>query len=358
MAHEWHAGVLTASSWHGLEQVGALPDAEAMIQRGQECGAWPERLERLPVRARLDDGAELVSSSDRAVVAHYSSHPSAIVGTVGSRYRELAATEWRELVRAACAAGARPTGAFALRGGSRVLATFEVDSGTAGKSAVSTQLLLCDSFDGSTKLLSGSTSIRVVCANTLATALRQDGAGFAGLRHTASLEERIPLLEHAIAETVRTGRKTRDLLDRAAHTHVPRTDALALLDELWPEAPEDASERAKTIATNARKEAARAMRDPINHEGSNLSTIWNAATYLVDRDGLGRPRQSRGGDRLENILMGSRAKRLEQIQTVIEVYLRDGSIQQMTQHEAAREGVDGAQIGRAVIADLVGEPLS
>lgn len=358
MAHEWHKGILTSSSWHGLETVGVIPDAASMIHKGEALGAWPQRLEKLPVRALLENGETLTSRADKAVIAHYAQHPSAIVGTVGKRYRELAVTEWRELVRAACAAGARPTGAFALAGGSKVLGTFEIDSGNAGKSGVSTQLLLCDSFDGSAKLTAGTTSIRVVCANTLAAAMRADGAGMAQLRHTASLEDRIPALCAAIESAIATGAKVRGLLDQAAQTPVPKADALALIDELWPEAPETASPRARTIADNERREARAAMRLDINNEGPVLSTLWNAATYLVDRSADGRARQTRGGDRLESMLFGSRNQRLEEIQTIIEVYMRDGSIVAMPAREAAEAGVDPRQVGRAVIADLLGEALS
>ena len=41
MSHEWHRGVLTTSSWHGLENIGAMPDAGAMIP-----AAWVQMAQR------------------------------------------------------------------------------------------------------------------------------------------------------------------------------------------------------------------------------------------------------------------------------------------------------------------------
>jgi hypothetical protein len=72
-------------------------------------------------------------------VGSYSAHPERVLGAV-DRFRATACDEWRDLVKAAVAAGAKPTGAFSLRDGSRVLATFEVGI----SNGLRTQLLLVD----------------------------------------------------------------------------------------------------------------------------------------------------------------------------------------------------------------------
>ena len=38
MSHEWHRGVLDTSSWHGLEEVGVMVDADGMITAGKFVG--------------------------------------------------------------------------------------------------------------------------------------------------------------------------------------------------------------------------------------------------------------------------------------------------------------------------------
>ena len=39
MSHEWDRGVLNASSWHGLEEIGVMASAEDIIDAGERTGA-------------------------------------------------------------------------------------------------------------------------------------------------------------------------------------------------------------------------------------------------------------------------------------------------------------------------------
>ena len=181
MSHEWDRGILNASSWHGLEDVGEMIGAEGMIAAGEFTGAWPTALRFDTIRT-----AGGLTAPGRAIVATYKGHADRCLSVVGDRYRATTPDEWRVLVRAATAAGAQPTGAFSLRDGSRVLATFAVGQANG----LRTFLNLVDSFDGSMRLTCGTTSVRTVCANTLAMSLKSDGAGMAKLRHVSSLEQK------------------------------------------------------------------------------------------------------------------------------------------------------------------------
>lgn len=344
MAHEWHRGVLTASSWHGLEDIGVMTTAEDQIALGESSGAWPVALDLMPLHTSTGLRAPV-----QALVGHYQGHPSAVLGAVGDRYRATTPAEWRDLCRAAVVAGAAPTGAFALRDGSRVLATFDV-----GGDGIRTQLILADSFDGSMRLTAGTTSVRVVCANTLSAAMRSDGEGMAKLRHTASLETKVQVLQATIADTIKTGEKVRDLFARAEQTILPRAAAQAAFDALFPEAEESASANAKTRAENLRTEARLAAARPENRVGTrpgNLATLWNAATWLVDRHADGTRREVRGGDALDSLLFGARAERIQQIQELVEVVMADGTIERMTVDAAQDHGIDAGQIARQILRD-------
>lgn len=121
MTHMWDRGVLNASSWHGLEEVGTFGDAPSAIAHGEKSGAWPVSL-----RCEGLTTPQGLLASVQAQVASYLAHPDRIVGVNGSRYRATTPAEWRELVTATVEAGAKPTGTFSLEGGSRVLATFEI----------------------------------------------------------------------------------------------------------------------------------------------------------------------------------------------------------------------------------------
>lgn len=351
MSAEWNRGVLTTSSWHGLEEIGTMPDAVSMILKGEKSGAWPVKVRN--VSLVTSDG---LAAPDRGIVCDYLEHPSQCVGTVGNRYTATTPDSWRDLVRAAVAAGAKPTGAFSLRDGSRVLATFEVGVGNG----IRTQLLLADAFDCSMKLTCGFTSVRVVCANTLAASLRADSGGMANLRHTASLESKCNILAENIGEAIKTGESVKALFQQAEQSYVTRDQARAAFDALFPEAEKDASPAEKTKADNRRHEAELAAGLGINKVGEragNLGTLWNAATYLVDRtiDNRGRAsnRAVRSGDALDSLLFGTRAKRLQEIQTVIEVIMRDGRVVPMTATKAIEEGVDRQIVGRKILEEMI-----
>ena len=320
--------------------------ADGMIAAGERSGAWP-------ISLRFEDLKTVsgLTAPMRGLVASYQAHNDACLSVVGDKYRATTPEEWRSLVRAAEAAGARPTGAFALREGTRALATFEV--GTAN--GLRTQLLLVDSFDGSMRLTVGTTSVRCVCANTVATALSLDGAGMAKVRHTSSMEQKVNMLAESITAAIAHGEKVRDAYHAAEATRLTAKQAQSVFDVLFPEAPEGSGKVAKTRADNVRAEAQKAMVLPINAAGPTVATLWNAATYLVDRRADGTARQTRGGDALDSLLFGARADRIQEIQTVVEVIMRDGTTQLMTAPKALEEGVDPGIIGRKLVDDMLAD---
>ena len=351
MAHEWDRGVLTNASWHGLEELGVLTTAEDIINAGEDSGAWPIRVFREDMRTVNSN----LLSGDQAIVADYKAHDSRWLSSVGGRFRATTPEEWRELTTAAVRAGAKPTGAFSLRGGSRVLATFEVGEGNGLKN----HLVLADAFDGSMKLTGGFTSVRVVCANTLSAAMSSDGGGMAKLRHTASLEHKIVALGESLETAIKTGQAIKNLYAQAEQTVLHRDDAMALLFKLFPdpkvkEGETKAAKSAMTRAKNKRAEALKAAALPINRVGDKgtVATLWNAATFLVDRNANGTFRKTRGGDRLDSMLFGSRAQRVGEIeQVMIQVLQPDGTEVSMSVDQAVGAGVPPAQIGGSALID-------
>lgn len=347
MTHQWHRGTLNASSWHGLEEVGVMADADAMIDAGERTGAWPVSLREEDVYT----ATALKVAGKRAIVADYRNHPTACLSVVGGRYRATTTDEWRELCRAAVVAGAKPTGAFSLRDGTRVLATFEVGL----SNGLRTNLVIADAFDGSMSLRVGFTTVRVVCANTLSAAMSQDGAAMAGLRHTASLEEKVAALTETIGVAIESGQSIRETFEATERARLPRAAADRAFDLLFPPAADDATPRAKTMADNARNDARVAASNPVNNCGDTVATLWNAATYLVDRNADGSTRETRGADRLDALLFGGRQSRITEIQTIIEVIMRDGSIQHMTAPQAVEAGVDPRLAGRAILDGMLAD---
>lgn len=361
----FYRGVFRESTWHRKEELRAMSSVDDMIAEGYRVGAWPTAIEY----ERVLTGSGL-DAPGRALVASYASpHPRRALAIVGDRYHNMKPDEWIVLLRAAEAAGARPSGAFALRGGVQVLATFEI--GTTN--GITNYMNLMDFFDGSHQGMGGLTAVRTVCANTVASWIGKDGGGIAKLRHTASLEAKIAIMAEAIGNAIASGEKLRDTYHKAEATTLPAQDARALFDRLFPPASAETQtaadkgdKSAKALVTkheNVRADARRAAALPINRVGGkgNLATLWNAATWLVDRDfdknGSVIARDLRGeADAIESMLIGSRAKRVREVQTLIEVVMADGKVQTMTASAALAAGVDPSLTGRAILQDLLDNP--
>jgi Domain of unknown function (DUF932) len=323
MTHQWHKGILNASSWHGLEEVGELLNADHLIQKGEDVGSYPTQVAISKNVTVNPFGGDYIPSTSRSVVGQYKDGTVSVLGSVGDKYNATTPDEWRSIIRAAGEAGAKPTGAFSLAGGSKVLATFEVDQASTG-SGIRTNLMLCDSFDGSVNLTCGFTSIRVVCANTLSAALRSDGKAMAKIRHTRSLSEKVEALGEAIIAAIDGGKAIREMYQNARKYQLTGSEMDALMDSLFP-VPE-VEGRGRTRALNKREEMYDAMILSENQDGNTLASVWNGATWLVDRNVDGSSRRARGdADRLDSLLFGQRGKRILDIQSVVQAMLDNGA---------------------------------
>jgi len=365
MTANFDRGVLDRSSWHGMEEVGTFTDANSMIEHGERTGAWPVGVWLCPLMVNswdlVDSGIDSrLAAPGKAVVAIYRRHEPRCLATVGDRYKPTSPDDWRSLVHAAVEAGAEPTGAFSLQNGTKVLATFEIDDDKS--TGLKTYLLLADSFDGSTKLICGFTTIRVVCCNTLSVALRRDGKGAAQLKHTASLSEKIGYLKEAVTDGVKSGRSIVELYETCRNTPLKGKAFDSAFDKLFPKPADDDSKTAQTLAHNRRAEAVEAMSleenndPPYKAAGSptTLADLVNAATWMVDRDTAGNHKKGKGGsDPLNSLLFGSRAKRLQEIQHTVEVMLADGTVEPMTVTDAIAAGCDEKSVGRATLKAML-----
>jgi hypothetical protein len=342
-----HTNALLKSSWYGLKQAGEIKTASDLIVAGEQSGAWPVRVGQFSVKT-VDGKLDIPREMAKAVVGEYADGSRRALGMVGDRYTHTTPAGWRELCQAAVEAGARPTGAFALRGGARLLATFEVGQ----SNGILTNLAIADAFDGSLRLTCGMTAMRFFCANQLASMLQGDEAS-ARIRHTSTLPEKIAALAKAIDAAVKEGCKIKELYHTAEARTVSRTDAEEILARLFPAPAEPGREQ--TRALNLRADALRAAERAENQAGSTLATLWNAATWLVDRTVDGQARAARGGaDKLDSLLFGTRGKRVEEIRKVIEVVLADGSLASKASIEAHAHGIDDTSIGRAMLTDMLG----
>ena len=167
-------------------------------------------------------------------------------------------------------------------------------------------LLLTNSHDGQRPLTIGPTTLRVVCANTLALAQRQirtriaaEGAGVATgyqVRHTRSAEIQVADIQLALAEAVATNRRTSELARYLAG--IPSSAALErqFFQRVFA-LPDGASEsdRAITMRKNREERLQRILASPTSRvDGTSGSAyaLVQAAIEYVDHE---RPTRTQEG---------------------------------------------------------------
>ncbi len=343
---EWNAGALTSSSWHGLEEVRSMETADDMIAAGNDLLAWP-------TSTKLEDAvtASGLKLPLQAVVSGYADGSKKCHGVASEKWTPLDRKMWDSTIRAAVDAGAKPAGAFSLRGGARVLATFEItrDDGTG----LRRYFQMLDSLDRSCAYIVGGTTIRTVCANTVSMSLRRDGKGMSKVRHTRSINDRAELVRQQIEAHIKEGHKVADLYKAACDTYLSTERYEEIMEALVP----TEGTKGRTLSSRLRQRDAMdvAMARPENREGDSVASLWNAATWLVDRKADGETREIRkGSDALDSMLLGARGRRVQQVQDIMVAILRpDGSEEYVTAQQAGAEGIDDGQIGRAMIDQML-----
>jgi hypothetical protein len=217
-----------------------------------------------------------------------------------------------------------------------------------------------DSFNGDSGLFIGYTTNRNRCSNVFAAEMKNYSGRQAVARHTASLENKVKLLCEAIRDAVEHGVEVREAYGQAADRQLTRDQAQVIFDRLFPTVETNGESTSGTLAAatraeNRRQDALAAMAMPCNNEGQTLATLWNAATYLVDRNADGTNRESRGS-MVDAMLFGSRGKRVETVrQMMVEVLQTDGTTVAMTAFEAVGAGVDERQVGSSILESMLSD---
>lgn len=121
--------------------------------------------------------------------------------------------------------------AGALGGGETVWALARIPDGVTSIAgdAFEAYMLISTGHDGASAVHIRSTSVRVVCQNTLNAALASKGAQHAyRLRHTRSLPDRMAEAAAALQMVTEAQRKLAAFLDQAAHTNAAQPDFVAV----------------------------------------------------------------------------------------------------------------------------------
>lgn len=186
MAHEFESGLFVSQpAWHGLGVV--LPNAPSIDDAIKLAGLDWQVVER-PLY--LGDGVKV--DTHRAMVRD---SDNTLLGVVGSDFTPLqnnqAFDQFRDIVDSG---EVTIEAAGSLRDGKRIWILAAMRDGTADVQrgdAIKSHVLLAHGHDGSLSIRFGFTKTRVVCANTLAVAMRNDKTSLGVLRHTKNATSRL-----------------------------------------------------------------------------------------------------------------------------------------------------------------------
>jgi phage/plasmid-like protein (TIGR03299 family) len=260
MAHEIESNyAFFASStpaWHGLGTV--LKDAPSIPEAWElACGGMT--LHELPAFAGIQDSEGQFQYQPVDDKKHIFRSDGRYIGTVGDGYHLLQYVDGFRQFEGLIDSGLVELEAGGLlRDGKRMWALGKVKDAVADVApgdTVKGYILFYSGFDGSLSAGMGSTTVRVVCANTLAAA-RNEGIQYK-FRHTASMPQRLEDARNAIRKEVEAFRVQADLYRHLA---------------------------AKKVSRKAQEEYITAVMTPESQkEGEDLSTrAENTIRYVID----------------------------------------------------------------------------
>ncbi len=175
-------------------------------------------------------------------------------------------------------------------------------------------LLFSNAHDGSGAVRCLPTSVRVVCSNTLAMALKGANADGVTIRHSGDIETKLADARKAIISSTKEFERVLVVQQKLAQKPLSSKQFNAFVNELFPK-PEKEEGRGYTMWVNKTNDIAEAyLKNPTNQIKSTKRTAFaalNAITWDVDHNGLyrvGNQSANIGESRMMNVLWGSGAK--------------------------------------------------
>lgn len=281
-------------AWHGLGVV--VQDAPSPHEALRIAGLDWEVCLTDDVASLTDNDVILKSTRHRMV---YRKDDFSVLSVVTDGWTPFQNKDLAELAsRMAVTGSAEIESAGSLHGGRRVwflLRTPSIDVGGQGDE-VCPYFLLANGHDGTMSLTGLPTYVRVVCNNTLTSALAPASRDIAArtfrFRHTRGLLDRIDEMRDMMTGFSQVVRIDREAMDALAHRMPTReevqslwTDVIVRLDGPIPPAAPNASERdlrRRDRAIEALSHMTRVFEEEASLYGHSLFVAVNAATNWID----------------------------------------------------------------------------
>ncbi len=172
--------------WHTLGQ--AMPESADMAQWSAACG-FDWGIKRLPVEYRSPVTGEILRMEDRYVLAR--SDTGEAISVMSDRYKVVQPQQVLGFFSDVCQSqGWSMETAGVLKGGAQywAMAKCGMDASVSGNDRHELYTLLATSADGSLATIAQGTSVRVVCANTLAMAMRSVKGQAVRVKHNTAFD--------------------------------------------------------------------------------------------------------------------------------------------------------------------------
>lgn len=272
MSHELeqHADGRTAfvsarqHAWHRLGTVLPAEFTAAQAMEYARLGWWNVRKEHVQAVVVTDAGVTTIEVPDRYATVRtnpVTGGPEAL-GVVGPTYVPIQNEEHCDLLDALVdESGAHFETAGSLRGGRQVFITMKLPDTmrVGGIDAVDTYLTATNSHDGSTAFRLMVTPVRVVCANTLAAAIRRAKASFS-IHHTIGARSQIQAAREALGLTFRYMGEFQAEAERMLDAAMTDAEFASVVKTLWPE-PDTPSTRTRNTMARRDTELGHLFRD-------------------------------------------------------------------------------------------------
>lgn len=238
MSHNFDTGFFGSSlpAWHGLGNVleGQLTSAEAIVAAEID---WTVRTE--PVY-RLKEGVDEDSFSEEASHGQFviREDTNEVLAVVGPEYVPVQNIECFEFMDALLDEGVRYETAISLKGGREIvlLAVMPEDLIIAGD-IIKPYCMMYNSHDGSRGLMAKPVKERIVCSNTLAVALAEEGRAW-HTKHVGKIKDRMKEAAKVLNFSLKHSALFKEHAEKLLMVKVTDDDYEKLIHEILLPAPE------------------------------------------------------------------------------------------------------------------------
>src|SRR5208337_2939590 len=316
--------------------VGAREDAWHLLgQRCDKAATWEQAVELAGLNwkvfkqrnyARQPITAKIVETDSYTV---FRDSDNAQLGTVGPEYTVKQNRECFQFVDTLMEAngGAHYDSAGALGNGSRIWCAVRVpkaDINVEGDDKHETYLVFTTAHDGSMAHTAKLTTVRVVCQNTLNSALSSEGAMFR-VKHTAQADVRLDRAKALMTGITVDAKALEAKLRQLANRKMTRESMVAILNRLFPAPKEEnaSTTRRENVLTEVLGLYASNDRGAVPEIAGSAYNLLNAVTEYTDHFRSARITDNRQGmsqsqARAENAVSGTGDRLKSQALAVID----------------------------------------